>query len=126
MGARQRFLVTSPGYTATKWLAWALNEHPSIHCTHSAGVEPTDHDYSLAELDELVEEKFGTRDDTPLEAFLERLESEAPDAHAVGNVHRYNLTALGRNQARFQSERAVRVINLVRHPVDWVASGTAS
>jgi len=125
MGARQRFIVTSPGYTATKWLAWALNEHPDIHCTHSAGVHPTDHDYSLAELNTLVEEKFGARDDTPLEAFLARLEAEAPEAHVVGNVHRYNLTALSRNRERFSGERAVRVVNLVRHPVDWVASGTA-
>ena len=125
MGAARRFIVTSPGYTATKWLAWALNEHPAIHCTHSAGVSPTDHAYSLEELDALVEEKFGARDQIPLDQFLTELEADAPDAEAVGNVHRYNLSALARNREHFPGAGAVRVVNLVRHPVDWIASGTA-
>ncbi|MDP6934053.1 MAG: hypothetical protein QGG40_14105, partial [Myxococcota bacterium] len=124
-GVPRRFIVTSPGYTATKWLAWALDQHPEIHCTHSAGVEPTDGDYSLAELNLLVEEKFRVRDSTPLETFLARIERDALTAPCIGNVHRYNLTSLRRNQRRFPLEGDVHVVNLVRHPVTWVASGTA-
>ncbi|MBL4846694.1 MAG: hypothetical protein JKY65_14320 [Planctomycetes bacterium] len=121
------FLVTSPGYTATKWLARSLNAHPEIYCNHSAGSDVLERDYTPDELSALAEEKLGgARDALPLDTFLKGLERRAPaGAVAVGNVHRYNLTALQRNTARWPGACAYNTLNLVRHPVPWIASGAA-
>jgi hypothetical protein len=119
------FLVTSPGYTATRWLARVLNSHPEIACNHSAGAEALERDYTLRELRELAEEKFGRRDDRSATQFLREFAERHPAARAVGNVHRYSLTALRRNAELWPGEVPRRVVNLIRHPVDWVASGAA-
>ena len=119
------FIVTSPGYMATKWLAWSLNAHPEIYCNHSAGSDALERDYSPAELEALAREKFQDRDKRPLEDFFDELARRAGEARARGNVHRYNLTALQRNLAHWARPRPFTCLNLVRHPVSWVASGTA-
>ena len=123
--ATRRFLVTSPGYTATKWLAAVLNAHPQVYCSHSAGSSVLDREYSLTELKALAEEKWQVRDQVPLDSFWDRLEHEGGEHRIVGNVHRYNLTALHRNLRRWDSQKGFQTLNLIRHPVSWVASGTA-
>jgi hypothetical protein len=117
------FLVTSPGYTATKWFAWSLARHPAVYCNHSAGSERLTGDYDAVELARLAEEKLGQRDRQPLDAFFERLAGVSGAATVAGNVHRYNLSALNRNLERFGAARPFDAVNLVRHPLPWVASG---
>lgn len=117
------FLVTSPGYTATKWLAWSLNGRPGVYCNHSAGSDVLHREYTLEELASLAADKHERRDETPLDDFFARLLERAGGAAAAGNVHRYNLTALNRNLARFGRPRPFRAVNLLRHPVPWVESG---
>lgn len=118
------FLVTSRGYTATKWIARVLSEHPAIYCNHSAGTEVFDRDYTAAELEAIVEDKWLVRDHAPVVEFLESLTTRK-DATAFGNVHRYSLTSLRLNFDRFPFGGKVRIANMVRHPVSWVESGTA-
>lgn len=124
----RRFLVTSPGYTATKWLAWALDQAPHVLCNHSAGHDASDAEaYDLQTLARLAAEKHGPRDEEPVPLFLEALERRGRElgVEAVGNVHRYSLTALRKNEARFGIRHGATVINLVRHPVPWLESGAA-
>ncbi|HJL15344.1 MAG TPA: hypothetical protein RMH99_06810 [Sandaracinaceae bacterium LLY-WYZ-13_1] len=118
------FLVTSPGYTATKWLARTLASHPGVYCEHSAGSCALERDYTGEELAALAEEKLGRRDLEPLDVTFARLLARAGEARAAGNVHRYNRTALRRNLARFGATRAFCTANLIRHPVTWVESGS--
>jgi hypothetical protein len=119
------FLVTSPGYTATKWLAWALDLDPRVACSHSAGLPPEPRSYTASELKQLVRDKFTARDDLSLDAWFAPLvtEADAQGLSAMGNVHRYNLTALRRNQGRFEGKRDFAAMNVVRHPVPWLESG---
>ena len=120
--------MTSPGYTATKWLAWALDQAPQVLCNHSAGHDASDAEaYDLETLARLAAQKHGPRDEEPVPLFLEALErrGRALGVHAVGNVHRYSLTALRKNEARFGIRHGATVINLVRHPVPWLESGAA-
>jgi|GEM_PF-2075642 len=124
----RRFLVTSPGYTATKWLAWALDQAPGVLCNHSAGHDASDAEaYDLETLAQLAGEKHGPRDEEPVPLFLEALERRGRElgATAVGNVHRYSLTALRKNEARFGLRHGATVVNVVRHPVPWLESGAA-
>lgn len=124
----RRFLVTSPGYTATKWLAWALDQAPHVLCNHSAGHDASDAEaYDLETLARLAAEKHGARDEEPVPLFLEALERRGRElgVDAVGNVHRYSLTALRKNEARFGLRHGATVINLVRHPVPWLESGAS-
>lgn len=124
MARPRSFLVTSPGYTATKWLAWALDAHPRIYCNHAAGSDVLERAFDDDELRAQVEEKLGPRDHLPLEAFFAELTARGRGALAVGNVHRYCLSALERNLERWPGSRPFARANLVRHPVSWVASGT--
>ena len=121
------FLVTSPGYTATKWLAWALDQAPDVSCTHSASEGADEAEYDLPTLVRLAADKHGPRDEQPVARFVEglRARGEREGARVIGNVHRYSLTALRKNEARFGIEADAAVVNLVRHPVPWLESGAA-
>lgn len=119
----RHFLVTSPGYTATRWLAWALDQHPQVHCTHAASARALRRPYLDQELRDQVRQKYEDRDHDPLDSYLRALPGQA--LAATGNVHRFNLTALRRHQQRWPGSLRPVVLNLLRHPVPWVASGAA-
>lgn len=116
------FLITSPGYTATKWLAWALQQHPKIYCNHSAGSDVLDRDYNLVELEALVDEKFQQRNDFPLDQFFSGLHPNE-ESLVRGNVHRYSWRSLAANRKKWKPQMSFVALNLIRHPILWVASG---
>lgn len=118
------FVVTSPGYTATKWLAWALSRDPRVACTHSSDAPASRQAYSAPRLAALATAKFKARDAVPLcEVFARWQQRASTGVTVVGNVHGYNLTALRRNEREHGAAPPYAAVNLVRHPVPWLESG---
>ena len=142
------FLVTSPGRTATYWLAWSLSQHPDIVCSHGNHFPPDivtfDKD-GRAELDpahpaEPIRSIYDIPDMGALgvgpeglsarqDNFNSKTVSEYLDAHrmfgdsaVIGNVHGYTLGNLRRRLAAETPDRTISVINLIRHPVDQILS----
>lgn len=117
------FLVASAGFSGSKWFAAALDRHPDILCTHSAGdFQIWDRRYSAEEFDRCTEEEWIHRAKKPLDDYLAQLAARG-DAKVYGNVHRYrvcDIAELMRGQA--PTTRFV-IANLVRHPVLWTQSG---
>ena len=116
------FLVASAGFSGSKWFAAALDRHPDILCTHSAGdFQIWDRRYSAEEFDRCTEEEWIHRAKKPLDDYLAQLAARG-DAKVYGNVHRYrvcDIAELMRGQA--PTTRFV-IANLVRHPVLWTQS----
>ena len=143
------FLITSIGRTATYWLAWSLNRHPDILCSHGGNFPPSLVTYDKdgraeSELNRIGDpirsiydiphacasgsdvSGTGARSQS---AFHEKTIGEFLDAHrafgeyaAIGNVHGYSL---GNFLNRFRAgevNRNIAVVNLIRHPVDQILS----
>lgn len=125
---RQYFIVTSHGWSASYWLAHAMNLHPDITCSHSAEnllAEGPD----LHNLDRQIEmhrnlhKGMIARQTRPLDATYDEIEKMG-DTPIYGSVHTYRLRDLAvLGQKYGKPQRSFRVANLVRHPVSFVWSG---
>src|SRR5205823_15073874 len=58
----------------------------------------------------------------PLEEVLSLYRGLWPEARAHGCVHAYTVHSLARAARRAQTLDGMRIVNIVRHPVDWIAS----
>lgn len=125
---KQYFIVTSHGWSASNWVAHALNKHPDIVCSHSArNVLANDTELQsnqnlkihLAQL----HKGYVSRQERGLDVSYDEI--EAMDAGKFyGSVHTYRLRDLPVVYERFgQPHRSFSLINLVRNPVDLVWSG---
>ncbi|MFH0862861.1 MAG: hypothetical protein V1875_07535 [Candidatus Altiarchaeota archaeon] len=123
--AENLFLVTSQGYTATKWMAWALNSHPQIYCSHWLGGKASDMPLTIADLRTLYPNQEPMEGEAGVEGFLRGLKAQSAAAGKLfgGNVGGYVVRELDSYRMRHQADAPLRTVNIVRHPIQWIASG---
>lgn len=149
MAAETRwFLVTSIGRTATYWLAWSLNRHPDILCSHgdhfppnifSLGEDgraelefsnvgnPIRSFYDIPDIQTLgIDQKKMSHGQT---VFQEKTIGDFLDAHrmfgdfvAIGNVHGYTMGNFINRYKAGQAKRNINAVNLIRNPVGQILS----
>ncbi len=125
---RQNFIVTCHGWSASKWVAYALNRHPDIACGHSSAAilaeDPGLFDATgLKQHIPALRQGYLGRQGRPMAEVYAALAAQKP-ARYVGTVHTYRLRDLPRQAARFAPPPgSVRTLNLIRHPLDLVVSG---
>ncbi|MBO6657188.1 MAG: hypothetical protein JJ934_09845 [Pseudomonadales bacterium] len=121
----QYFMVTSHGWSASKWLAAALNKHPEVTCVHSVGSVLPDEKESEYE-DELHADlaDMGATLGRQNQSLKEHFDSivEKQDRRIIGSVHRYRLRDLPRLLQGGETY-PFQLANLIRHPVTLVNSG---
>jgi hypothetical protein len=124
------FAVTTPGASATRWLAHVLAAHADVYVAH--GKHPLD----AVVRGQLNQEKQNTDFDSllrgnamrelyeeqSLEEVLARFQETKPKARVFGCIHSYTLDALIRAARSTQTLSNIRILNLVRHPVNFIAS----
>ncbi|HWY85619.1 MAG TPA: hypothetical protein VNX28_02790 [Gemmataceae bacterium] len=124
------FAVTTPGLTATRWLSHVLASHPDVYVAHGkfaldsviAGdfhkEKETAHLESLTRGNQ-TREFYEQRS---LEEVLALYRGIKPGARAHGCVHSYTMHTLAQAAQHPDTLANVRVVNVVRHPVDFIAS----
>ena len=129
-GKVTKFLATSNGLCATRWLSFALATRPDVFVAHgkypldsiiggSVNEEKTKkHSNSLAfgNILDLYYELHG------LESVFENYTRYMTEARAVGNVHTYVLRQIDNNIQTKVIEGHINLINVVRHPITYVYS----
>lgn len=122
---KKYFFITTNGNSASRWLAQTLNMHPEIICSHSPARIKTalayDHAYSDNEFKTIMRDE--TRKKIPIDFLLNELE-QIGNASCYGNVHLFNLRQLRANINKNGHSKKIRVVDLVRHPIPFVQSGT--
>ncbi|MAU97485.1 MAG: hypothetical protein CMP81_16620 [Fulvimarina sp.] len=132
------FIVSSHGWSASHWLAFNLARHPQIMCVHSSAALPADRGepYDVSAL--LARKDFATifamiaqfrkgyvaRGTLRPADLFRRMELESCGRPLLGSVHTFRLRDLPRLAAELDPpERSLRIVNLIRHPVNLVNSG---
>ena len=125
---RSNFIFTSHGWSASNWLAYALNLHDDIICTHSARnilanrTDMNSNDNLKKQLRNL-HKGYVSRQSRSLDTAYDAIESFG-EAQLYGSVHVFRLRDLPVVYEKFGSfKRSYSVQNLVRHPVSLVWSG---
>ena len=131
------FVVTSHGWSASHWLAFNLSRHPLIACVHSSAALPADRDEPYDVSDLLARKDFtrifamiaqfragyGARGVIRPGDLYRPMESQC-DARLLGSVHTFRLRDLPAMGANLDpQDRDLRIVNLIRHPVNLVNSG---
>ncbi|KXF75001.1 hypothetical protein ATN84_20125 [Paramesorhizobium deserti] len=124
----KKFIVTCHGWSASNWLAYALNAHDDISCAHSSAAIVAD--------DPAIFDGDGLRENIPVlrKGYIQRQTKPISDVYAeiaashpapfIGSVHTYRLRDLPVQSECFgPPDTAFPVVNLVRHPLDLVVSG---
>jgi hypothetical protein len=124
------FVVTTPGLSATRWLAYVLAEHPDVYVAH--GKHALDavirgqftQEQQNGDRDSLVRGNAmqALYDKHSLEAVFTRYQQTKPEARVFGCVHSYTLDGLVLAARSPQTLSNLRILNLVRHPVSYIAS----
>jgi len=122
------FIITSHGWSGSNWLAYALNLHPDIICTHSArniqaSEKEMNSDHNLRKNLQSLHIGYLLRQNRKLKESYDFIEALG-EAKVYGSVHVYRLRDLPVLYEKYgEFERAFQVMNLVRHPVSLVWSG---
>jgi hypothetical protein len=124
------FAVTSPGVSATRWLAYVLATHADIYVAH--GKHPLDavvrghfnQEKQNSDLDSLVRGNamHPWYEEHSLEEVFDRFQEIKPEARVFGCVHSYTLDTLIRAACNPRTLSNIRLLNLLRHPVTYIAS----
>lgn len=119
------FFITTNGHSASKWVAKTLNLHKDIVCSHSpAKIQLSmahENEYSDDEMEQIMADEY--RKKISVDILLDEL-VEIENAKCYGNVHLFNLRQLQENLNNNTPVKYFRVVDLVRHPVSFVHSGT--
>ena len=125
-----RFLVTTPGLSATRWLSFVLASQPDVFVAHGKHSlesvvegrfenERASGDVSSLALGNVMSDFYRCRTlDEVFETYL-RLK---PGVGACGNVHTYTLDELSNRFGPAARLEGFRVVNVQRHPVAYIAS----
>ncbi len=122
------FIITSHGWSASNWLAYALNLHPEIVCSHSARNIPANErgmnsDESLRANLLALHKGYLSRSIDTVDAKYEQIEKMG-NGKFYGSVHVLRMRDLPYLWERFgPNKKNYTVMNLVRHPVSLVWSG---
>ena len=129
----QRFLVTTPGLSATRWLCFVLASHRDVFVAH--GKHPLDSIYRSEFLREkqIDDEESMTQGNLMAPFYTESSLAEMfakyhellPAARALGNVHTFTIEALMAKTGEPEELAGINIVNLLRHPVRYLASHTA-
>lgn len=122
------FIITSHGWSASNWVAHALNLHKDITCTHSARNELAN-DINLQSNKNLkkhindLHQGYLNRQSVPIQVSYEKIYSLS-ESMIYGSVHLYRLRDLPVIAKKFKEpDEKFNVMNLVRNPIDLVWSG---
>ncbi len=130
--APRRFLVTSRGASATRWLCFALASQPDVFVAHGKHSlqsiqqgrfddERRQDDAASLALGNVMSDFYRCRS---LDEVFDVYRHLHPGAQASGNVHSYQLEEV---HSRFESQADladIRIVNVIRHPVMYIASHT--
>jgi hypothetical protein len=128
----RRFLVTSSGLTASRWLSFALAQHPEVFVAH--GRHPLDsvvrgsfdRELALSDVESFTQGNKMSEfyDDAPLEQVFDAFAALMPAAAVQGNVHAYTISSLLKKAraGALEELEPLEVLNVVRHPVSFIAS----
>jgi hypothetical protein len=125
-----RFLVTTPGLSATRWLSFVLASRPDVFVAHGkhslesvvAGRfenERASGDASSLALGNVMRDFYRCR---TLDEVFETYRRINPGARAIGNVHSYTLDEVANRFGPPARLEGLRIVNVVRHPVTYIAS----
>jgi hypothetical protein len=133
-----RFLVTTPGLSATRWLSFVLASHPDVFVAHGKhSLESIAHgrfeserqrgDSSSLALGNVMSDFYRCRS---LAEVFQTYRDFMPTARAIGNVHSYTLNELLNRFGADSSVAArdlqnIRIANVIRHPIAYITSHTA-
>lgn len=128
-----RFLVTTPGLSATRWLCFALASHPDVFVAHGKHAldsivrgqflrEKKSDDLESITLGNLAA-KFYAQES--LGGIFAAYRTLMPRARAVGNVHAFTIEALMKKVGHPDELAGINILNVLRHPVPYIASHTA-
>jgi len=122
------FMVTSHGWSASNWLAYALNMHPDIICTHSArniqaSEKEMNSNQNLRQNLQSLHNGYVLRQNRTLKKSYKFIEALG-EVKVYGSVHVYRLRDLPVLFEKYgEFDHSFQVMNLVRHPVSLVWSG---
>lgn len=125
---KQYFIVTCHGWSASNWLAHALNLHKDITCTHSArnvlaNAKDLQSNKNLRKNIQQLHTGYFMRQNRGIESCYDEIE-DLGNTLTYGSVHVYRLRDLPvASQSFEQLERTFKVINMVRNPISLVWSG---
>jgi len=134
----RRFLVTTPGLCATRWLSFVLASRSDVFVAHGKhslesivhgrfDTERQSGDRLSLALGNVMSEFYRCR---PLDEVFDIYREIMPGALAYGNVHTYTLNEVFNRFGPVGADQrgqlaGVRVANVIRHPVAYIASHTA-
>ncbi|MBW1731454.1 MAG: hypothetical protein JRJ75_11280 [Deltaproteobacteria bacterium] len=122
------FIVTSHGWSASNWLAYVLNHHQDIICTHSArnilaSKKDMNSDENLRKNIKNLHQGYLLRQNRSLDRCYDEIEKNGK-AKCYGSVHVYRMRDLPVLYEKYGApKREYSVLNLIRHPVSLVWSG---
>jgi hypothetical protein len=125
-----RFLVTTPGLSATRWLSFVLASRPDVFVAHGKHSlesvvegrfenERASGDASSLALGNVMSDFYRCR---TLDEVFETYRRIKPRARACGNVHSYTLDEVTNRFGPAARLEGLRVVNVLRHPVTYIAS----
>jgi hypothetical protein len=124
------FAVTSPGVSATRWLAYVLAAHDDVYVAH--GKHPLDsvvrghfnQEKQNTDLDSLLRGNAmrAWYEEQSLEEVFVRFQETKPQARVFGCIHSYTLDSLIRAARNPQTLSNIHLLNLIRHPINYIAS----
>ncbi len=124
------FLVTSRGASATRWLSFALASHPGVFVAHGKHylqsirdghfeTERRNDDTASLALGNVMSDFYRCRS---LDEVFDIYSHLQPAAQSCGNVHTYQLEELHSRFGLVNSPSGIRILNVIRHPVTYIAS----
>jgi hypothetical protein len=124
------FAVTTSGRTASRWLSHVLAAHPEVFVAHGkfaldsvvGGDVCREKDSADVQALFVVDDLRSFYERRSLEEVLAAYQNAKPRTRAFGSVHSYTMHTLARAARRSATLDQIRVLNVVRHPVDLVAS----
>lgn len=125
--SKHKFIITSHGQTATRWLSAALNKHEDIFCVHGYTFPPVataDEDISNQEkvdIGQLAHNRFWKLN---ILDYLSELHS-VQNPKFVGSVHAYMYGYLVNQIKKLNLTREIKnltIMNMVRHPINRIES----
>jgi hypothetical protein len=126
----RRFAVTTSGLSATRWLSQVLVSHPDVFVAHgkfaldAVAARNFEHDKTAASLLSLTRgnDLRAFYDSHSVEEVFAAYEQIRPYARAWGCVHSYTVHTLAMASSTPDTLDRMRILNVVRHPVSFLAS----